>query len=70
MMGKPIAYSTWGCRGAASVLTALSLAVGGGRAHAQIVLDGKFGTSGALTGPNYNITAAMGSTLWAERPDQ
>ena len=26
-------------------------------APAQVVLDGKFGTSGALTGPNYNITA-------------
>src|SRR6516225_11587846 len=29
--------------------------------HAQVVLDGKFGTSGALTGPNYAITAAMGA---------
>lgn len=35
---------------------------GRGTGLAQVVLDGKFGTSGALTGPNYNITAAMGAT--------
>ena len=29
-------------------------------ANAQVVLDGKFGTSGALSGPNYNITASLG----------
>jgi filamentous hemagglutinin family protein len=29
---------------------------------AQIVLDGKFGTSGPLTGPNFNITADLGRT--------
>src|SRR4030095_8425914 len=29
---------------------------------AQVVLDGKFGTSGAVTGPNYNIQAGMGAT--------
>ena len=28
--------------------------------QAQVVLDGSFGTSGALTGPNYNIAAAAG----------
>src|SRR5262245_50076458 len=61
MIQKPIACSLRGGRRIASVLIVVSLAVGGGRAHAQIVLDGKFGTSGALTGPNYNITAAMGS---------
>ena len=33
-----------------------------GTARAQVVLDGSFGTSGALTGPNYNITAAVGLT--------
>jgi filamentous hemagglutinin family protein len=27
-----------------------------------VVLDGKFGTSGALTGPNYTITANLGAT--------
>ena len=26
----------------------------------QVVLDGKFGSSGALSGPNYDITASMG----------
>jgi len=31
-------------------------------ARAQVVLDGSFGTSGALTGPNYNITAGVGLT--------
>jgi len=29
---------------------------------AQVVLDGKFGTSGALSGPNYTVTAGMGAT--------
>ncbi len=29
---------------------------------AQVALDGKFGTSGSLTGPNYSITADMGLT--------
>jgi filamentous hemagglutinin family protein len=29
---------------------------------AQVVLDGKFGTSGALSGPNYSVTAGMGAT--------
>src|ERR1041385_690221 len=28
-----------------------------------VVLDGKFGTSGALSGPNYDITAGMGRTV-------
>jgi filamentous hemagglutinin family protein len=31
-------------------------------APAQVVLDGSFGTSGALAGPNYNIPAAAGLT--------
>jgi filamentous hemagglutinin family protein len=31
-------------------------------ASAQIVLDGKFGASGALTGPNYSIPAEVGAT--------
>src|SRR5215469_14925575 len=29
---------------------------------AQVVFDGSFGTSGALTGPNYNISASAGLT--------
>ena len=31
-------------------------------APAQVVLDGKFGASGALPGPNYDITAGAGLT--------
>jgi filamentous hemagglutinin family protein len=38
------------------------LAAGLENGRAQVVLDGKFGTSGALAGPNYNITAGMGAT--------
>ena len=38
------------------------LAAGLETGRAQVVLDGKFGTSGALAGPNYNITAGMGAT--------
>ncbi len=40
----------------------LVLAVGAGVGSAQVVLDGKFGTSGPLTGPNFNITAGLGTT--------
>ncbi|HEX5221519.1 MAG TPA: filamentous hemagglutinin N-terminal domain-containing protein [Verrucomicrobiae bacterium] len=36
-------------------------AVGVKTSRAQVVLDGKFGPSGPVTGPNYNITAEMGS---------
>jgi filamentous hemagglutinin family protein len=39
-----------------------TLLAGAWASQAQVVLDGKFGTSGALTGPNYSITAAMGAT--------
>jgi filamentous hemagglutinin family protein len=39
-----------------SLLLVTSLVTG----SAQIVLDGKFGTSGPLTGPNFNITADLG----------
>lgn len=37
------------------------VAAGRGTGHAAVVLDGKFGTSGALSGPNYGITASMGA---------
>jgi filamentous hemagglutinin family protein len=33
-----------------------------GSAPAQVVLDGKFGSSGPLTGPNFNVTADLGLT--------
>src|SRR5579871_6190205 len=29
----------------------------------SVVLDGSFGTSGPLTGPNYNITSSLGKTV-------
>src|SRR5262245_54341711 len=38
------------------------LAAGLETSRAQVVLDGKFGTSGPLIGPNYNVTAGMGAT--------
>jgi len=40
----------------------LLFAAGGGDSSAQVVLDGKFGTSGALTGPTFNVTEGMGAT--------
>lgn len=43
-------------------LTALLLVVGGEGSLGQVVLDGKFGTSGAVAGPNFAITAGMGAT--------
>ena len=45
-------------RGLAGLLLAGAVTTG----SAQIVLDGKFGSSGALTGPNYNITEGLGRT--------
>jgi len=41
---------------------ALLLLIGAEASQGQIVLDGKFGTSGALSGPNYTIGAGMGLT--------
>jgi len=35
---------------------------GAALSSAQVVLDGKFGTSGALSGPKYTVTAGMGAT--------
>lgn len=43
-------------------LTVLLLAAGRRTGRAQVVLDGKFGSTGALAGPNYSVTAAMGAT--------
>jgi len=42
-------------------LPVLLLVVSRGTGLTQVVLDGKFGTSGPVSGPNYNLTAAMGS---------
>jgi filamentous hemagglutinin family protein len=44
------------------VLVGLGLFACLATARAQVVLDGSFGTSGPLTGPNYNITAGVGLT--------
>ncbi len=43
-------------------LPALLLTASVETSPAQVVLDGKFGTSGPLAGPNYSITEGMGST--------
>jgi len=40
----------------------LLLAAGAATGTAQVVLDGKFGTSGPLAGPSYSITDGMGAT--------
>ena len=52
--GRPVQVRVW--------ITWLLLAGGVMTGDAQIILDGKFGSSGALTGPNYNITAGLGRT--------
>src|SRR5262245_2968194 len=41
-------------------LTVVLLSLSAGTSEAQVVLDGKFG-SGAVAGPNFNITAQMGA---------
>src|SRR5882724_9806541 len=38
------------------------LAAGLETSRAQVVLDGKFGSTGPLAGPNYDISAGLGST--------
>src|SRR4029434_7767316 len=43
-----------------AALSLLFLFINAGMSAGQVVLDGKFG-SGALAGPNYNITAKMGA---------
>src|SRR4051812_1318970 len=43
-------------------LTTLCLATGLTVSNAQVVLDGKFGSSGSLPGPNYSITPNLGTT--------
>lgn len=56
---------SWMLRGRRQVIggmTVLLLAAGVGHSPAQVILDGKFGTSGGLAGPNYNITAGLGAS--------
>lgn len=43
-------------------MTWLLLVAGVTTGQAQIILDGKFGSSGALSGPNYSIGAGLGRT--------
>ncbi len=43
-------------------LLGLLLTAGVATCRAQVVLDGKFGTSGPLAGPNYSIPDSLGST--------
>jgi len=43
-------------------LTVLWLSAGAAISPAQVVLDGKFGTSGAVAGPNFDIAANLGAT--------
>jgi filamentous hemagglutinin family protein len=46
------------------LLAVLLLATGVSNSHAgTVVLDGRFGTSGPLSGPNFDITAGMGRTV-------
>jgi filamentous hemagglutinin family protein len=52
----------WPSQLLAGGMAALLLGTGQGTLPAQVVLDGTFGTSGALSGPNYNITQGMGLT--------
>lgn len=40
----------------------LLLTMGRINGYAQVVLDGRFGASGGVAGPNYNITPEMGAT--------
>ena len=52
----------WGRRSVTGGFLVFWLASGVEKSPAQVVLDGKFGTSGPLTGPNYSITDGMGTT--------
>jgi filamentous hemagglutinin family protein len=53
------------CRHAVELVKCLALSallgLSAGPGAAQVVLDGKFGTSGPLTGPNYTIGAGLGA---------
>ncbi len=51
-----------GSRSVTGGFLVLWLAADTATSRAQVVLDGKFGTSGPLAGPNYTITEGMGSS--------
>jgi len=61
MMPRLALWLFQGTRSVSGGLTALLLTMGD-TGSAQVVLDGKFGSKGALTGPNYDITAGLGLT--------
>jgi len=61
MISRLICFLPWGRNSLAGRATLLLLTTGVGSSPAQVVLDGKFGASGALPGPNFNITAGLGA---------
>lgn len=61
MIPRLLPLSVRARRSVAGGLWLLLVAAGLETSPAQIVLDGKFGTSGALTGPNFSITPGMGA---------
>src|ERR1043166_6606446 len=63
MIPRLIPLLVRGSRSVTGGLAVLSLAVGVETSPAQVVLDGKFGTSVALAGPNYLITPDLGLTV-------
>src|SRR6478736_3566722 len=62
MNSGPVPLSLRGNRLLAVPMTALLLALNSAPSHAEVVLDGKFGTAGGLTGPTYDITPDLGMT--------
>ena len=60
MMQKADACWLWARRGFAALL-ALFLSGETAVSYSQVALDRKFGTGGALNGPNYSITSEMGA---------
>jgi filamentous hemagglutinin family protein len=52
----------WPCRSVRLSVLAFAIFIAeAGDSNAQVVLDGKFGTAGAVAGPNYSITSDMGA---------
>src|SRR5688572_23357947 len=62
MIPRLMPWLVRGIRSVAGGFTILLLAVGSGDGFGQVVLDGKLGPSGGLTGPNFSITDGMGAT--------
>lgn len=62
MIPRRILWLVRGIHSVARGFSVLLLVTGVETSLAQVVLDGKFGTTGALSGPNFNITPGMGAT--------